>query len=275
MSTGTWHADPDLLTAYVAGTLNALEGASVEQHLAACAQCRGEIRGVVDLAALDRTWREVRELVQRPSQPWLVSTARRLGLPEPVSVLLAATTSLRTAWLTSGLVALAFALGAAQLSSEGLLWPFLLVAPLVPTLGVAAAYGPATDPFESLIVTAPYGRTRLILVRTSAVLVVCLPAAVLAGLMLPAPAWIAAAWLGPALALVPTLLALASLIGPRLAAAVIAVGWSAVVVGSVRPYGALWAVEAPRQLSYLALAAVAVALLTVRARVTREIGATL
>ncbi len=273
MSTSTWHADTDLLAAYVAGSLNALEGASVEQHLAACASCRGDIRRVVDVPALERTWLDVRTAVERPRQPWLVALARRLGLPEPTSVLLAATVSLRTAWLTSALVALTFALVAAQLSRDGLLWPFLLVAPLVPVIGVAAAYGPAADPLESLIATAPYGRTRLILVRSLAVLLVCLPVAGLAGLLLlPGPAWVAAAWLGPALALVPVLLALATVTGPRMASAAITVGWSAVVIGSLRPYGPTWAVEGQQQLAYLALATAAVAVLTVR---TRKIGATL
>ena len=66
--------------------------------------------------------------------------------------------------MSSAFIALAFALTAAHLSGD-MLWPFLLVAPLVPVLGVATAYGPSWDPLEGLVVTAPYGRTRLILVR--------------------------------------------------------------------------------------------------------------
>ena len=87
--------------------------------------------------------------------------------------------------------------------------------------GVAAAYGPRQDPLEALIATAPYGRTRLILLRTVGVLVSVLPVTVLLGLALPGPPWLAAAWLGPALALVPVLLALAGFVGPRAAATVV------------------------------------------------------
>ena len=105
---------------------------------------------------------------------------------------------------------LGFAFLAADVSDGTALWPFLLVAPLVPVLGVAAAYGPRHDPLETLVVTAPYGRTRLILVRTLAVLVSVLPVTALLGLALPGPPWVAAAWLGPALALVPLLLASAA-----------------------------------------------------------------
>ena len=40
MTTQTWHADRDLLAAYVAGALDPVNGASVEQHLDRCAECR-------------------------------------------------------------------------------------------------------------------------------------------------------------------------------------------------------------------------------------------
>ena len=83
------------------------------------------------------------------------------------------------------------------LVGRGALAPFLLVAPLVPVLGVAAAYAPNEDPLESLVVTAPYGRTRLILLRTLGVLVSVLPFAIGAGLFVPGPVWVAVAWLGP------------------------------------------------------------------------------
>ena len=114
-----------------------------------------------------------------------------------------------------------FATLAAYASGGTALAPFLLAAPLAPVLGVAAAYGPRQDPLEALIATAPYGRTRLILLRTIGVLVSVLPVTVLLGLAVPGPPWLAAAWLGPALALVPVLLALAAFVGPRTAATVV------------------------------------------------------
>jgi anti-sigma factor RsiW len=272
MTTPTWHTDERLLGAYVAGALNALEGASVEQHLTRCADCRARVRPLTDLPALERGWDAVRTAVEQPHRPLLVRAAVRLGLPEPHAVLLAATVSLRTAWLVSGLVALAFAFLAAHWSSEGEIWPFLLVAPLIPVLGVAAAYDPADDPLESLIVTAPFGRGRLILLRTSAVLLTCLPVACLFGLMLPGPLWVAAAWLGPALAMVLLLFAVASFVGPTLAASVVALLWSGFVVGSLRPFGPTWPVEADQQLLHLGVAVIAVAALLARTRRTPQIG---
>jgi hypothetical protein len=274
MTTQTWHVGPDVLQAYVAGSLDAVHGASVEQHLTRCADCRLDVRPLVDTHALDRAWSGVRDTIQSPPQPLAIRLARRLGLPEPTSVVLAATVSLRTSWLAGALVALTFAVLAVELAGEGLIAPFLLVAPMVPVLGVAAAYGSAQDPLESLVVTAPYGRSRLILVRTVAVLVSVLPVTAAFGFLLPGPTWLAAAWLGPALTLVPVLLAVSSFVGPRTGGALVAIGWCGVVLLSVRELPATWPVAASQQLVYLALAAVSGLVLLVRSR-RDQIGATL
>ena len=275
MTTHTWHTGGDVLRAYLAGALDALEGASIEQHLLVCAECRAAIASLVEAPELERGWAAIQNTIERPAQPAPIRLARRLGLSEPLSVLLAASASLRTAWLASSFVALGFACGAAYVSGGQGLWPFLLVAPLVPVIGVAASYGPATDPLETLLVTSPYGRARLILVRTFAVLAVSLPVAFVLGLLLPGPDWVAAAWLGPALALIPVLLALAAFVGPRVAAGVVAIGWSAFVLPSVRVLPMTWPVEASQQLMLFALALVAVGVLAARSRLTRQIGAAL
>lgn len=273
--TTTWHVHDDLLAAYVAGQLDAVVGASVEQHLTRCADCRASTTPLVDPQLLARGWDAIRDTVQSPVLPLPVRLARRCGLPEPTAVLLAAATSLRTAWVVGSFVALGFATLAVMLAGGQLLAPFLLVAPLVPVIGVAAAYGPQQDPLETLVVTAPYGRTRLILVRTLAVLATVLPFTVLLGFFLPGPAWLAAAWLGPAVALVPTLLALSSFVGPRTGAGVVTLAWSAVVVFSLQGLPATWPVEASQQLVYLAVAVVSVVVLAARSSRDRRIGAVL
>lgn len=273
--TTTWHVHDDLLAAYVGGRLDAIVGASVEQHVARCAECRASTTPLVDPLLLARGWDAVRDTVQSPAFPLPVRLARRCGLPEPTAVLLAAASSLRTAWVVGSFLALTFAALAVMLAGGQLLAPFLLVAPLVPVIGVAAAYGHHQDPLETLVVTAPYGRTRLILLRTLAVLASVLPFTVLLGLFLPGPAWLAAAWLGPAVALVPTLLALSSFVGPRVGVAVVALGWSAVVLFSLRGLPATWPVEATQQLVYLALAAVSLVVLAARSSRDRRMGAVL
>lgn len=275
MSTRTWHADRGLLAAYVAGGLDAIEGASVEQHLARCAECRAAVTPLVDQRALERAWAGIRDAVETPPLPLPVRLARRLGLPDPTAVLLAATASLRTAWVAGAFVALAFATLAVVMAGEYTLAPFLLVAPMVPVVGVAAAYGPQHDPLETLVVTAPYGRTRLIMLRTLAVLVSVLPFAVALGFLLPGPQWLAVAWLGPALAMVPVMMAAASFIGPRNAAALVAIGWSGAVLGTFRGFSSTWLLAPSQQSIYLLLAVAALVVLLVRARQDRRIGAVL
>lgn len=272
-STQTWHADEGLLAAYVEGRLDAVLGASLERHLDHCSECRSAIRPLTDLTGLDRAWDGIRTAVESPSHPWLVRQGRRLGLPESTSVLLAATVSLRTVWICSALVVLAFAAATAVLASGGILWPYLLIAPLIPVLGVAAAYGPSEEDFEALIVTTPYGRTRLILLRALAVVVTCVPIACLLGLVLPGPIWVAVAWLGPALSMIPLLLALASFVGPRIGSAMIALLWMGLVISTVRRLPATWPVEVQQQLVYLGLALAAGAVLLLRSRRPRALGA--
>lgn len=271
-----WHADPTLLSSYLAGDLDAVTGASVEQHVSRCQTCRAAVGQLLEPQLVERTWAGIRDAVERPPLPYPVRLARRWGLSEPTAVLLAAAASLRGAWLVGAFLSLSFATFAAYVSDGTALAPFLLVAPLAPVLGVAAAYGPHQDPLEALVATAPYGRTRLILLRTTAVLVSVIPVTALLGLAIPGPPWLAAAWLGPALALVPMLLALAGFVGPRFAATVVSLGWSSVVVASTR--GGLdptWPVQAAQQGVYLVLAVAACAVIAVRIGTERQRGVAL
>lgn len=277
MTTGTqgWHADPALLSSYLAGDLDAITGASVEQHVGRCPSCRAAVGQLLGPQLVERTWVGIRDAVERPPLPYPLRLARRCGLTDATAVLLAAAASLRGAWLVGAFLSLSFATMAAYVSDGTALAPFLLVAPLAPVLGVAAAYGPRQDPLEVLVATAPYGRTKLILVRTIAVMMSVLPVTALLGLAIPGPPWIAAAWLGPALALVPVLLALAGFVGPRLAATVVSLGWSVVVLASTRGLSPTWPVEAAQQVVYLGLAGAACIVIAIRAGTDRQPGVAL
>ena len=110
MTTQTWHADRDLLAAYVAGALDPINGASVEQHLDRCAECRADHPAPGRRSdARPGLVRRSCETVESPELPLPARLARRLGVTEPTSILLGATASLRTAWISSAFVALAFA----------------------------------------------------------------------------------------------------------------------------------------------------------------------
>ena len=100
--------------------------------------------------------------------------------------------------------------------------------------GVAAAYGGDAEPSHEMVVTTPYSAGRLLLMRTIAVLATSLPVAVLIGLVLPAPAWLALAWLAPSLAFVSFSLATAPLVGTTFSSAAVAAIWSVVVISVSR-----------------------------------------
>ena len=67
--------------------------------------------------------------------------------------------------------------GASGLSPDRALGFYLLLAPLVPMAGVAAACGPGWTRSYELAVTTPYSQLRVLLLRTAAVLVCAVPLA--------------------------------------------------------------------------------------------------
>ena len=85
MTTGTqgWHADPALMSSYLAGDLDAVTGASVEQHVSRCDTCRAAVGQLLEPQLLEQTWTGIRVGVERTTMPYAMRIARRLGLPEP------------------------------------------------------------------------------------------------------------------------------------------------------------------------------------------------
>lgn len=258
----TWHIDDDLLTGYLDGSLGVARLMSVEAHLMECARCRATIPA--DEAWLATSWERVEDLVDRPR---LSLVERLLGrvVPPHLARLLLATTSLSRAWLVAVVLVLAFAVGAAQLSDRDLplLLMFLVVAPVLPLAGVALAYGPVVDPAHELLAATPTAGPRLLLVRSSAVLVVATLLTGLATPFLPGPLGLSAAWLLPALML--TVAALAAGTRVPVPAAAIGLGslWLlATLVGRVVDPFLIF--QRPAQITYAAVAVVLAVVLYAR-----------
>ena len=227
--TATWHADDAGLSRYVAGDAGPVDGASIEQHLVRCADCRARIAEHVPVQPLDLVWNRIQQQVEEPRPTPVQRALVRAGLPESDALLVAAAPSLRTSWLlglagTLGFVALAVAYGGAR----GLAF-FLLVAPLVPVAGVAFAYGPDVDPAYEVGRAAPYPATRLLLLRTAAVLATCLPLVAATSLVVPGLDATAFAWLLPALAFSAVVLAASTWCRPLVAATAVGLGWACAV----------------------------------------------
>jgi hypothetical protein len=234
MNTTPWHLDRELAGRYATGSLGSVLVASVEQHLVSCAECRSLLTPHVDVARLDAVWSDVLERVEQPRRTLLERLLGGLGMEDSTARLVAATPSLRGAWVTGVVLVLALALVAAYASDDGIAL-FLALAPLLPAVGVALAYGPAADPAHEIVSATPYPALRLLALRTAFVVATTLVPATAAGLMLPGPAYVAAVWLIPALALTTGTVALSTRVAPHLAAAVLAVAWLAVSLRGLAP----------------------------------------
>ena len=265
MST-TWHAADDLLARYVRGDADALQGASLEQHLVQCADCRARIATYIDAPLLDLVWTRIQEQVQAPVPTLVERVLIRLGVSEPDALLVAVAPSLRASWLFGLAITLGFVgLSAAYGGSRGLAL-FLLVAPLVPVAGVAFAYGPDVDPAYEVGVAVPYSAARLLLLRTSAVLATSLPLVLAAALLVPALSWTVVSWLLPALAFTAVMLAASTWTRPTVTGVGLGIVWVCAVGSAAIDDNPAAVLDPPLLLIYVAIGVAATAVLHLRIR---------
>ena len=244
----SWHADAELLDRYSAGHLSDAAAWSVETHIMGCDVCRRRLGVAPDGVGDDRlagVWADVASRVRLAERSWMERAIVRLGVREHEARLLLATPSHMRSWLLGMAVVVVLAVAGAWASTGQLATaplPFLIVAPLMPVAGVAAAFGPRVDPTHALAVVAPMSSFRLLLLRTAAVLTPSLLLAGVGAAALPSVGWAAAAWVLPALALTAGALAISTRWPPVLSAGMVAGTWVAVVmaveVGSSMPLAA-------------------------------------
>jgi hypothetical protein len=260
VSGADWHAGADLLAGYAAGTVEPVAVWSVEAHLAGCARCRSALSAHVDAQRLARNRSVLLVRAALPDGGRTGRLVRRCGVPDHLLRLVAATPSLRRSWLLSVVGVLAVVTGEAAAvrfgripgggtarmggsPGPGAAAPFLLVAPLLVLVGVAAAFLPMFDPAHRLAVAAPFSGFALLLARAVSALVTALVLVAVAAFVVPGPGWLPVALLLPSLALCAFTLAAATVMDPR---------------GAAATAGALWALPA------LLLAATHVPLLIVQ-----------
>lgn len=266
MSATAWHLDEELAATYAAGRTGTVLSASIEQHLLACADCRGLLTPTVTPARLDAVWSAVEETVTAPRRTLLERGLIGLGLDPADARLVAATPTLRGAWFTGVVLVLALALIAAYSDRHGVA-VFFALAPTLPVVGVALAFGPASDPAHEIASATPYPAARLLALRTVFVVVATLVPAVVAGLLLPGAPWLAVAWLLPGLALTLAALVLSGRLDLRHTAAALAAAWALLVLPGLHPRGnPLLAAELPVQVGSLLLAALCAVLIAGHAR---------
>jgi hypothetical protein len=248
----SWHVSEPLALAYVAGDVHGARAASVEAHVMACGACRSLVAGGVSTDRVEAIWSEIEEQVDAPRATWAQRLLMGVGMPETDARLVAAAPSLHASWLSAIVVVLAFAVWAGQAGDRGAV-VFLIVAPLVPVLAVAGAYGPRVDPTYEIGVSSPYPTLRLVLLRSAAVVLASGAVAALASLLVP-DATVAAAWLLPSLALVSLTLVLARWLALPVAAGAVAVCYAVPLMAALFADAAVLDVVQSAALQWAALA---------------------
>jgi hypothetical protein len=268
----TWHAYDDLLARYVRGDAEPLLGASLEQHLLSCTDCRNRIAAHVDRRVLDAAWAGIQEQALAPRSSAVERLLTSLRVSETDALLVARAPSLRASWLFGLAATLTFVgLGAAWGGTRGIAL-FLLVAPLVPVAGVAFAYGPDIDPAYETGLATPYPASRLLLLRTVAVLVTSVPLTLAAGLVVPALSGSAVSWLLPGLAFTAVVLAASTWARPSAVAIVLGVGWVITVGSATRGHDPAAVLTPALLATYAVLGCVAVLVFCLRIRHLARLG---
>lgn len=249
--------DPALLERYVKGDLDPATSVSVEMLLEQSSEARGRVNALIDPDRSAGNWEAIAAEIEAP-QPGIVEAVLvRVGLGDDVVRVLLATPSLRRSWFIAMAIAILFGLGATDASRpEESLLLFLTLAPIIPVVGVALAYGPGVDPSYEITLVTPASGFRLLVTRAAAVLSVSLLATGLASLLVADVSPLAAAWIIPALTLTLVCLALMTWLPPRSAGAWVIGPWLVVVILLAQGGDRLSAFE---PVSQIALACIGVA----------------
>lgn len=205
----------------------------------------------------------------RDPGPFLERALARVGVPPHVADIITATPSLRLPWLAAAAAVSLFAAWGASTDPDRILL-FLLVAPVVPVAGVAAAYGPWADPMFETVRSTPISGFQVLLARSVAVMATAVGFLGVASLAVPSAAASSWAWVLPALALTISSLVLSTFTSLLRAAAVVTGAWCVAVAAAGVLGDPYTLFRGPGQLGFLTLA-LGASLIIVRRRERFEV----
>lgn len=241
-----WHVSPELAQAYSADAVDDAVAWSVETHLEQCGVCARAVSATVVDPALAVVRERLLHQVSSPGRGFL-----RLTLSPALTV----------PWLVAvaGVVVGVTVLDLIGAVRDPLL---LLVAPLLPLLGVGLGCARGVDPSAELVASTPTPALRALLLRAAAVLVVSVaPLLVVSGVTGVGPV----AWLAPSAALVALALALATVVRVELATGLAAGVWAVFALGpAALEEGLPWVFAPPAQAAWVVAAAVLLVVLMLR-----------
>lgn len=257
----SWHIPEQLARAYVAGDVQGARAASVEAHVMTCDVCRSLVGAEVATERLENIWSAVEDEVDAPHRTWSERMLHWVGMSETDARLVAAAPSLHLSWLSSLAAVLLFAAWASNTEERGVTL-FLIVAPIVPVLAVAGAYGKQFDPTFEVSVACPYPTLRLVLLRSVTVVAVSGALALAASMLVP-NGGIAAAWLLPCLALVSIVLLLSRWLSHSVAAMIVAAAYALPLLSALADGRDVAAVLRSPALQWAAVAVAAATLMVI------------
>jgi hypothetical protein len=211
-----WHAAAELLRRYADDdpALAADVVWAVEVHLESCADCRGRLAAQAPAVTtlVEQVWAGLEP--DAPPAPayrmrWLATWATPAMVP----------------WLAMTVIVTVLALVADRVVRQPYPSLALLLAPIAPVAGVAAAWAKGLDPAHELVAATPRAGLYLVLRRTVAVLATVIPLMAVATWTSPVR------WLLPCLAFTVVTLALGGFVGVRRAAIGLSLAWAVFVVG--------------------------------------------
>jgi hypothetical protein len=127
---------------------------------------------VIDTARIDANWRAISAELDAPRPARIERLLRAVRVPSHVVRIIVATPALRRSWYLSVIAVVLVGLGGADPASRDSLFALLVLAPMLPVLGVALAYGSAADPSHEIQLATPTHGLRLVAIRSVTVLVV-------------------------------------------------------------------------------------------------------
>ena len=221
-----WHADAPTLQRYRVHLLSPAMTAAVEAHLMACPTCRSELATLTDAGRHQSNWAVIAKQIDLPALSLIERLLARVGVADHRARLVVSTPALRLPWMVAigAVLAMVVLLHEARGDSSDSFFLFLVVAPVLPLAGVAAAFNGRGDPARELIAATPRSTLELILVRSVAVVGMTSILTALAALPFSL-SWTTAAWLLPALGLSSATLALATWMPVEWAAGGLASAW--------------------------------------------------
>jgi hypothetical protein len=232
----SWHLGDAALLAYVERRLDTVQRASVEAHLGRCADCRADLAAMsVSVGggmSFDTLWDRIETRVEHLPAARSTSWLQRIGVQEPDTVVVRATGAQSAQWtLATTLVLAVAALAAALGKNDSARLAFLMLAPLLPPLGVAATFRLTAHGTAILETTSPYSPARLLLWRTAYVVATAVPVAMAFGAVIPGNAWLAVAWLLPSAACTLLVLVATTWTDPLIPALAVSSVWVALLIG--------------------------------------------